>query len=102
MEGRDEGQVPDFCHLLSQKGRDRVWNGVMNVKQVEFLPVRNLPHSRSKCQRVGRVVKERVVGNFYFVIKDSGRSHLQTNGRGVADEMHLMTPVREFEPQLGG
>ena len=73
----------------------------MNVKQVEFLPVGDFPSSRGKSQGVRRIVEQRVIRNLYFVIEDAGSSHIQPDGRGIADEVHLMPPLREFKPEFG-
>ena|SRR5436853_4656416 len=46
-------------------------------------------------------MKKRVVRNLYFVVKDPRSIHVQANRRGITDEVHVMTPMGEFEPKFG-
>jgi hypothetical protein len=74
----------------------------MNVEQVERAGVCDLKHFRRQRERVRRMVKERVAGDFDFVEMDIGIAVLQADGLRVADEMDVVAARGEFHAKLGG
>ncbi len=68
----DERQPPrGGQHLLGQQRGDGMRDGVMHVQQVEIVVFRHFRHARGQRQAVGRVLKQRIVGDFHFVIVDA-------------------------------
>src|SRR5581483_1032920 len=88
-------------HLLRQVRAYRMRDGVMHVQQVEPVNLRHLGHARGQRQIVGRVVEQRIVRDLDLV-KEDVRLRLQPEWLRVGDEVHLMTALRKFDPQLGG
>jgi len=48
------------------------------------------------------MVEERVGGDFDFVEMDARVIGIHADGRGVADEMHVVAAGGEFHTELGG
>ena len=76
-------------------------DGIVYVEQIKVLCFGNLHHFYRKRKRVGRVVEQRIAGNFHFVELDSIIGVGQANWRRVADEMDLMTARSQLHSQLG-
>ena len=87
-------------HLLRQHRGDRMRNRVMDVQQIQIVGVGHVHHARRQRQAIGRILKQRVIGNFDFVIMNPRRARIQTNGVRVGDEMNLVPAVGEFEAQF--
>ena len=91
-----------FEHLLGEPGGRGVRDGVVHVHQLEFLAQRDLVLLDRQRERVGRVLEQRVVGGHDLVEGHAlGEPAPQAERAGVRDEVHLVPPPREVEPQLG-
>ena len=67
-----------------------MWNGIVNVQEIEVVGFGDFSHARGERQAIRRVLKERVRGDFDFVIVNARRAGIETDGVGVADEMDFM------------
>ena len=74
----------------------------MAVQKVQILRLRYLGHLCRQGQRIGRMVEEGIGGDFHLVKMDARARFYKTHRRGVADEMNLVSALRQFLPQLGG
>ena len=79
-------------------------NGVVHVQDVELLPQRHLVLLRRQRQRVGVVIEQRIPphSGLDLVEVDPLGVAPQPEGGVVGDEVHLVAPPRQLEPQLGG
>src|SRR5581483_2230711 len=100
MKSGNEWQTAPGGHLLRQQGGNRMRNRVMDVQQIKPVSLSQFRHARRKGQRVRRILEERISGYFYLVVEDAGRIGIETDGIGIADEMHLVPPQRELQTQL--
>ena len=58
MQRGDEGELARFGgHLPRQQRRDRMWDGIVHVQQVEAVSLGHLRHARRQGQAVRRVLK---------------------------------------------
>ena len=73
----------------------------MDMQQIELVLFGHLRHARRERQAVGRVLKERVVGDFDLVVEDVGPL-AEANGIRVGDEMDLVAAVGQLQAKLGG
>ena len=102
----DEGQAAGFLlerggHLARQKRRDGVGNGVVNVQQVELVGLGDVGHARGEGEAVGRVLEERIVGNFNLVVVDARNGWVEADRVRVGDEVDFVAASGELEAQLG-
>ena len=67
----DKGQPPRRGHGARQYGAHRMRNGVMHMQQIEPRGFRHLQHFHGERERVRRMIKQRIVGNFHFVEGDA-------------------------------
>jgi len=72
------------------------------MQEIEPLAFSNLRHARGESEGIRRIVEQRVVRDFDFVIVDTRRVGIETDGIGVADEVDLMAAMRQFETELRG
>jgi len=72
------------------------------VQQVEFVELRYFGHARRQRQIVRRIFKQRIARDLDLMIVNVGFRPGQANGLRIGDEMNLMAPAREFEPQFSG
>ncbi len=72
------------------------------MQEIEVGGLADLEHLYGQAQRVGRVVKQRVGGDFHLVEVDASPGGIEADGEGIADEMDLVTAGRQFHAQLGG
>ena len=90
-------------HLLGQIAAGRVWNGVVDVEDVERVLQRHLGHLARQRQGVGCVGKGRIAAGVDFVEVQVRRELGQTMRMRVAEEVHLVVVAAcERDPQLGG
>ncbi len=79
-----------------------MWDGIVDVEQVKRFVDRNVVHLTGQGQRVGRMVKQRIVHHFHFVEVDAVREFGNTHWDGIADEMDVVTAGGKFQAQLCG
>ncbi len=101
VQRRDEREMPAGSHLLGEQRGNGVRNRVMHMQQIEPLALGHFRHARGESQRVRRIVEQRVVRNFDFVIVDAGRIGVEPDRIGIADEVNFVPALRQFETQLG-
>src|SRR4029077_11594773 len=89
-------------HGPSQHGADRMWDGVMDVQQIQLLGLEDLKHFGGECQSVRRIVEEWVGSYLDFVEKDVRVVQVHADGRGVADEMDVVAAGSQLLAELGG
>ena len=89
-------------HLLREQARksNAEWRSGRAADRA--LALGNLRHARGQSEAVRRIVEQRVVRDFDFVIVDARHVGIETDGIGVADEVDLVAAVRQFEAELGG
>ena len=91
----DKRQAARRGHGARQHGADRMRNGVVHVQQVEPRGFGHFQHFHGERKRVGRVIEERIIGDFHFVEGDAVACR-QPDRRRIADEMHVMAAGRQF------
>ena len=97
------GQAADGReHLLGQHGGDGVRDGVVHVQQVELVALGDFGHARGEREAVGRVLEERVVGDFDLVIVDARGIGIEADRIGVGDEVDLVAAGGQFQAEFGG
>ena len=74
----------------------------MDVEQVERFGFENFEHFCGERQGIGRMVEERVGGDFHFVKMDAQVIGIHADGRCVTDEMNVVAARGEFHAELGG
>jgi len=79
-----------------------MWNGVVNVQQIQLLGLEDLEHFGGESQGVGRVVEKRVGSYLDFVEKNVRAVQVHADGRGVADEMDVVAASGQFLAELSG
>ena len=77
-------------------------NRVVDVQQVQLVVFRHFRHARGQRQAVRRILKQRISGNFHFVIVDARRAGIQPDGIGVGDEMHFVAAGGQLQAQFRG
>ena len=77
-------------------------DGVMDVQQVEVVGLGHLRHARRQRQAIGRILKQRIVGDFDFVIMNARRTGVEPDGIGVGDEVDFVPARGQFHAQFGG
>ena len=92
----DEGQAARRGHGTREQGADGMGNGVVDVEQVERFGFEDFEHFCGKREGVGRMVEERVGGDFDFVEMDARVVGIHADGRGVADEMDVVAAGGEL------
>src|SRR5258708_38605468 len=75
-------------------------NGVMNMQNVERFRLKHFEHFGGESQSVRRVIEKRVGDDLDFVKKDVRAGGIHPNGRGEADEMHVVAARSELLAQL--
>src|ERR1700722_1910813 len=98
----DEGQATRGGHGTGQQGADGVGNGVVDVEKVQGFGFEDFEHFGGEGQRVGRMVEERVAGDFDFVKMNVRVVGVHADGRGVADEVDVVAARGELLAELGG
>ncbi len=103
MQRGDEGQAaPGGHHLLGQHRGDGMRNRIVDVQQIEVVVLGHFRHARRQRQAIRRILEQRIVGNFHFVIVDAGSAGVQPDGIGVGDEMDVVAAVGQLQAKLGG
>ncbi len=93
QRGHKRQAPPRRHHLLCQKSGDGMRDGVVYVQQIQVLPLGHLRHARGQRQTVRRILKQRIGGDFHFVVVHARRPRVQAYGVGVADEVYVVTAV---------
>lgn len=73
----------------------------MNVEQIERGIAGDLGHFYRQGKSIGRMIKQRIAGDFYFMKINALVSGIKPDGRRVADEMNFMATRGQFNSQLG-
>ena len=102
MKRGDEGKAARRGHGTREQRADRMGNGVVNVEKVEGFGFENFEHFGGESEGVGRMVEEGVGDDLHFVKVDALAIGIHADGRGVADEMNVVTASGELHAQLGG
>src|SRR5213592_4141248 len=102
MKGSDNRELAWVQHGFRQESAHRVRDGIVAVQKVQILRLRYLGHLCRQGQRIGRMVEEGIGGDFHLVKMDARARFYKTHRRGIADEMNLVSALRQFLPQLGG
>ena len=89
-------------HLLRQHRGDGVRNGVVHVQQIELVTLGHFRHARRQRQAVGRILEQRIVGDFHLVIVNARHIRVEPNGVGVGDEVDFVAARGQFQAQLRG
>jgi hypothetical protein len=79
-----------------------MWNGIVNVQQIQRFGLEDLEHFGGERQGVGWVIEKRVRGDLDFVEKNVRVVQVHADGRGVADEMNVVAAGGELLAKLGG
>ena len=90
VKSGDEGEAARGGHGAREHGADGVRNRVMDVKKIERFGFEDFEHFCGESESVGRMVEERVGGDFDLVEVDARVVGVHPNGRSVADEMDVM------------
>ena len=77
-------------------------NRVVNVQQIEVVAFGDIRHARRERQAIRRVLEQRIVGNFHFVVVDARNAGIEPDRIRVGDEVNLVAARREFEAEFGG
>ncbi len=89
-------------HLLRQQRGNGMRNGVVHVQQIQVVIVRHLGHARRQRQAVRRILEQRIVGNFHFVIVDARSPRIQADRIRVGDEVDFVPALGQLQAQFGG
>src|SRR5579859_609526 len=76
-------------------------NGVMHVQQIQIISVGYFGHARCQGKAVGRILEQRIIGDFHLVIMDSWDVLVEPYRVGISDEVHLMPAVGQLQAKLG-
>ena len=74
----------------------------MHVQQIEFIPLRDFRHPRGERQAVRRVMKQRILRDFDFVIVNARNSGIEPDRVRIRDEVHLVAAIGQFQTQFCG
>ncbi len=74
---------------------------IVNMQQIQTMPLRNLRHPRSESQRIRRIQKQWIIRNLYLVVINSRYIRIKPDRIRIADKMHFVASVRQFESKLG-
>src|SRR6266478_2204776 len=77
-------------------------DGVMDVENVERFGLEDFEHFGGERQSVRRVIEERIGYDFDFVKEDVRVGGIHADGRGVADEVHVVAARGKLLAELGG
>ena len=104
MERGDERQVDAAGgkHLLGEVGADAVRDGVVNVEEIERVPLGDFSHAGGECEVVGWVLEQGVVEELDLVEMDMGLAAGEAEGGGGGDEVDLMSARGKLDPELRG
>src|SRR4029077_6749041 len=102
MESGDERETTRSGHGTRQESADGVGNGVVDVEEVEGFGLEDFEHFCGKSESVGRMIKKRVARDFDLVKMDTGVVGIHPDGRGVADEMDVVSAGGKLLAELGG
>lgn len=75
-------------------------NRVMDVQQIQLVAIGDIRHPRSQRQAIGRVLKQRVIRDLYFVVVDAENRRIQTNWIGIGDEVNVVATI-PLPPYVG-
>src|SRR5581483_963872 len=75
-------------------------DGIVHVQKVEFIDLRHFGHAGREGQVIRRVIKQRVVGNFDFVIRDIWLRLSEPDWWRVSDEVYLVPAMRQLYSDL--
>ena len=90
-------------HLTGQERRRCMGYGVVDMKHVQPFTQRHLMLFHCKRQRIREVLQEGIGrADVDGVEIDVLRKPRQPKGRGIGNDVYLMAPLGQFEPQLGG
>ncbi len=89
-------------HGSRKNRRGGMGHGVVDMEHVQLMIAAYLGHSYRERQGVIRILEQIVIIDRHRMEMKPGRIHRQTERTLVTDEMHLMTPARQFFPQRGG
>ena len=106
VERGDEGQAAGIfleCrgHLAREQRRDGVGDRVVNVQQIELVGLGDVGHARGESEAVGRVLEQRIVGDFHLVVMDARNVRIEADRVRVGDEVDVVAARGEFEAELG-
>ncbi len=77
-------------------------DGVVDVQEVERVPLGDLGHAGGEGEVVGRVLEEGVVEELDLVEVDVVLAAGEAEGRGRGDEVDLVAARGELDAELGG
>ncbi len=97
MKSSNEGNMSAlFCHdLLRHIRRGSVWDGIVNVEEVQFLVKDHVYHGAAERTFIRREIEQRVCGDLYFVIIYIGVEGVQSDGLLVGDKMYQVPFVSQ-------
>jgi hypothetical protein len=98
----NKGQPARGGHGTREHGADGMRNRVVDVEEVQGFGFEHFQHFGREGQGVGRVIEERVAGNFDLVEMSVRVVGIHANRRGVADEMDIVAARGEFLTELSG
>ena len=75
-----------------------MWNRVVNMQQIEFVTLGDVRHARSQRQTVGRVLKQRVTGDFNLVIMDARHVRIEPDRIRIGDEVDVVAAIGDEQP----
>src|ERR1043165_2533748 len=101
MQGRDERHDAIAQHHLGQVSADRVWNGIVHMKDVQVESSHHFCHFRRQHKIVWRILEQRIAQYLDFM-EINAVFHCQPNWKCIADEVDVVTTVCQFFAQLGG
>ena len=77
-------------------------NRVVNVQQIEVVALRDIRHAGGQSETIRRILEQRIIRDFDFVVVDARNTGVETDRIGVGDEMNLVSAIGQFEAQFGG
>ena len=99
---RGDEREPAFRreHLLREQRGDGVRNRVVDVQQIEVVGFGHVHHARGQRQAIGRILKQRIVGNLDLVIVNARRAGIEADGIRVGDEVDFVPAIGELEAEF--
>ena len=104
VESGDEGEMDAAGgeHLLGEVGGDGVGDGVVDVEEIETVPLGDFGHAGGEGEVVGRVLKEGIVEELDLVEVDVGLAAGKTERRRRGDEVDFVAAGGELNAEFGG
>ena len=101
MESRDYfGALADRQHGAGEKSGSRMWHGVVNMQNIQFMPAADLCHLHRKRQGVVGIFEEIVTVDLNGM-KENPRANRHAERLLVADKMNFVTALGQFVAQFG-